>query len=329
MRYQRWLAVAVAGLLPAFPAHAAFDWWMIHGWGEAPARTLVFVDADSVRDREGLSFEEVPQTYRRAEAQLAFEAADGPDYKMFTFDIDCGAATIRENLVSTAWRDTRFETTPISHIKTQRFIRPAPDDWKAYVVSFACNEASRLDGQTMFHMGRAEIHPVEIAWRMWPDTPRPEYTFTKSFEEMKAENEALQKSLSAQMNRDRVYFEGLIAEDNEVQARREARMAKWPKRGLDRALYTDLLEPYIGFTEQDLVARWGAPKTVREYPGARLLDFEYGYDTVTYSHRGVLGHGESGREQHRCYVTFGFRHGKAIDYGVSGNYCREALSGRR
>ena len=316
---------ALAGLLvalPALPAQAAFDWWLVHSAGERPARTLVFADADSVKVPLDRPSDQTTQL--RVNAEVVHEAVGSPDSAKYTFDVDCANGTLREAIVSTLYRDGRVETTPPDHPTRQSFAAPKAA-WQYQTMVFACAPELRTQARGMHHFGTQEIHPSAIAWKLWPDGKEPAFTSTRPLAEIKAENDAALARMQALNQQQLSKFEGLLDHEDEVAQRREARMARWPKRGLKRAMHQDLLEPYVGMPEQALLERFGRPFKTLERPDSRLLYFAFGHDVVISGHRGVLGYGETAREQWRCYVTYEVKAGKAIDYVVSGNYCIEAL----
>lgn len=254
------------------------------------------------------------------------ESADSPAHVTYTFEVDCSAGEMREYSVFTTYFDASFETTPTDHVWGQAFFAPEQLSWQRRVMEFTCHPEMRTAEYGMLYMGGTEIHPTYLAWKLWPDGPNLDIDSGKSFEELKAENETAFAALDRQMESARTSLGGELSAQDQAGQRRQARMDRWPRRGVWRDFYMNIMEPHIGFTEANLFARWGQPSRIVERPGMRLAVYEQGYDEVMTGNRGVLGHGEISRAQHRCILTFAIQNGKVIDYGAQGEYCLKVHS---
>ena len=305
--------ITLLGLCAALissPAYAVFDWWVIHGAGQKPSRVLMFADADAVDPGTEVTREGQIIYITSVSVEEVFESAASPDSIKYRFQVNCEQGTLRKAIVSKFWRDGRKEMTPIEYVHTQTFAVPAPDSWYSQIIAFACNTVPRTRENGMWHPEGKDIHPAVIAWKLWPDGKEPPHTFTKSFEEMKAENQMMLERAKAKLDSDTRAMTALLDKYNKEDGRPVRQQAPRDEQGVMQSVRTQMLDPYIGRSEAELIARFGPPTEKNDSNGVRDLIFDYQ---------------QRPSQQRECLLAYALREDKAVEYFVTGQDCTKVM----
>ncbi len=307
----------------ATPAIAA-DWWLVYGAGEKPVRQMTYLNLGSYYEQMDPSRmmtvdvkRKLPKEdlidYRRIDGAQIFEAEKSPGMILMRYLVKCREQLVAQTTIEIRWRDSRLE-------------RPADIDWTPasatpqyqQVAKFVCDASSRSDTGDMLRV-TDDYDPLPITWQIfWKDATEPEWTSTKSVEELNAEYE------TALAETKKLLESGLAMAGEklqEIKTDRETTIADQKARfSRMRGRAWPLLESWLGRSEVDLVRSWGQPHGSYNSDGSRFVYYVYGIE------RGVVDRygNERVQETFRCDMAFEMREMKIADYRSSGNYCGTA-----
>ncbi|XFC39469.1 hypothetical protein ACEF39_002493 [Stenotrophomonas indicatrix] len=326
----------VGGLALASSAHAT-DSWVIFAGGDKPNREAWVVDAQTLSSRADLlgflqrATPEEQNAYlkqlRRKKPPKPGEPVAGPDpvYEIQVntvyenaikpnrlirkYSVNCARNTVAMKMSLVQWRDRAIEDIP-----PERFdpTSEAVEPWQVQLVRFAClvgpDPKAKVPAEMMkrgfLPIGDVGQSPANFIWgNLWKDGTRPAFTYRPTDAEM----DRAERSLEANLARGQ---------------KETARVLDESLRAANRVGRNNLMDMWIGKTEQEFVRTWGTPDRVENgADGSRTL----------YLHRGervqglnVYGHVVSD-VNNRCDITVLTMDGYVRDYATQGATCAQQL----
>lgn len=330
------VVMLVGGLLLALSARAT-DSWVIFAGGDKPNREAWVVDAQTLSSRADLigflqrATPEEQSAYlkqmRRRKPPKLGEPVAGPDpvYEIQVntvyeneikpnrlirkYSVNCAHNTVAMKMSLVQWRDRPMEDVP-----PERFdpLTEAAEPWQMQLVRFAClvgpDPKVKVPADMMkrgfLPIGDVGQSPANFIWgNLWKDGTRPAFTYRPTDAEM----DRTERNLEANLARGQ---------------KETSRVLEESQRAANRVGRNNLMDLWIGKTEQEFVRTWGTPDRVENGPdGSRTL----------YLHRGervqglnVYGHVVSD-VNNRCDITVLVRDGYIRDYATQGATCAQRL----
>lgn len=330
------VALLISGLLFASLAQAT-DSWVIFTGGETPNREAWVVDAQTLADRSDLGGflqrampaeqnaylkqlrrrkppkpgEPVagPEPVYEIQVDTVYENATKPNRLVRKYWVNCSRNTVAIRTSLIQWRDRPMENDPPDKFEPRT---EAIAPWQVQLVRFAClvgpDPKAKVPAEMMkrgfLSIGDVGQSPVDFIWcSLWKDGKRPAFTY---------------RPTDAEMDRTVRSLEATVARgQNET-----SRALDESRRAANRVGRNNLMELWIGKTEQEFVQKWGPPDRVEHgADGSRTL----------YLHRGervqglnAYGHVVSD-VNNRCDITVLATDGYVRDYATQGAACAQQL----
>lgn len=318
-------------------AHAT-DSWVIYAEGDKPDRRLWVVDAQSLADRADLvGFLQTasPQDQQAYVKQLrrkrapkpdepragpepvfevnvneVFENAAKPNRISSTYRVNCAKQTVGIHSGLVQWRDRPMDDLPPERLGATQ---AAVDPWQVQLARFVClvgpepgvvNAKEDMIKRGFLPIGDVGLSPVDLVWtHIWKDGTRPAFTYRVTEAELEATEQRLESNLARGGQ-----LAGRVVDDFQRSASRVGR--------------NNLMDMWIGKTEQEFAQTWGTPDSFDNHSdGSRTL----------YYHRGervqglnVYGHVVSD-VNNRCDITVLTVGGHIRDYATQGATCAQQL----
>lgn len=320
----RVFAAACALLLPATSAFAA-DWWLVFGGGDKPQREILFLDQasiDVVRDPSRLVTIDLGKKlsdddlidFVRVEGVTVYESAQAPAKMAAQYRVKCRDKMVATTFASQLWRHGKIENLP-----DQQWASVEQDEALAQVHAFICAPDQR-DANSMLHI-TDEYDPMTLTWKMlWTDGTEPQWTSTRSAEEINAEIDARLADTRELLARGAAMA---TANLQKIESDRELTIAAQKKLFSQMAQKASpVLHSWMGLPETALVASWGIPQQSYTSGSSRFLYYGYGYTSTLVDENG----NEFPQETWACHMTFEVRDGVVADYRSHGNYCQTAAA---
>lgn len=326
----------ITGSMLASSAYAT-DSWIIFAGGEKPNREVWLVDAQTLRNRSDLvgflqratpeEQKEYQKKLRRKTApkpgqatvgpepvyeiqvSAVYESAVKPSRVISNYSVNCARNSVAMKMSLVQWRDR-----PIENIPPERFDSSGgtAKPWQAQLLRFTClvgsdsetSASAEIEKHGFLHIGDVGLSPTNFVWgNLWKDGTRPAFTY---------------RPTDADMDRVERNVEGHLARGQQA----AGRALDESVRAAHRAGRSNLLDMWIGRSEQAFLETWGRPDRVVIRPnGSRTL----------YLHRGerlqglnVYGHVVND-VNNRCDITVLTMDGYIRDYATQGAACTQQL----
>ncbi len=316
--------LASSSVLFAVPANA--EWWMVYADGEKPNRTIVYLDLQSLEQRddpakimtidvsEKINAEDLVD-HRRIDSRQMFESEKSPAFIATIFKVKCLERLVGETFTQARWRNSTTQDLP-----GKAYMSTDANPIYHQVWKFVCDKTARQKSEDMF-LATTDFNVHDVTWQLfWQDGTEPQWTSTKSVAEQKAEIEAsLEKARGAVGSAIGAASTKLGEISNQREQTIAAQKARFSRM---RGKAWPLLESWIGRSEADLALSWGQPQDIYNADGRRFMYYSYGLE------RGVADDygNEYVQETFSCEMTFEIKDGKVADYRSGGNYCETAAA---
>lgn len=328
--------VLIAGLALAAPSHAT-DSWIIFAGGDKPGREAWVVDALTLNSRSDLmgfmqtATQEEQKAYLKqlrrknppkpgepvagpdpvyeVQVNTVYENATKPNRLIRTYSVNCARNTVAMKMSLVQWRDR-----PIEDVPPQQFdpIAEAVEPWQVQLVRFAClvgpdpkaKNPAEMMKRGFLPIGDVGQSPANFIWaNLWKDGTRPAFTYRVTDAELDRAERSLEANLArGQQETTRVLDESV--------------------RAANRVGRNNLMDMWIGRTEQEFVRTWGTPDRVENGPnGSRTLFLHRGERVQGLN---VYGHVISD-VNNRCDISIMIVDGYVRDYATQGATCGQQL----
>lgn len=319
------LSASLAALVLAAAPACAGEGYLLHRYGDKPARGLIYADSSWIgtaltpEEESRILFADGPDAAmsareaapRSIQAFEVMEHKSAPDKIVHHLQFDCARGRARSTAAEVYWRNDTEETRAPSEWAA------TPAGWMTQAQRFACEPASRKPehGMTPLDGAANQLTVVDLSWqRFWTDGKRPRYTTTRSKTQIAARQQEVESTLarlSGAMSQ--VHAE---LRDQQDDARAQAEASARSARASERRQHTPnpALESWIDAPLQLLVGTWGDPLSYREEDDSRWLHYVLGATGPMREATPSAPAPETGR----CTVKFMVRKGSIYDYTTSG-----------
>lgn len=329
-----WSAGLAALALASAPACAG-ESFLLHRYGERPARGLIYADSSWIEsaltpeEESRILFADGPDAAMSAREAAprsiqvfeVMEHQSAPDKIVHHLQFDCARGQMR-SIAAEVYRrnDTQDTRAPTDWA-------PTPTGWMSQAQRFACEPASRTaeHGMTPLDSAANLLSVVDLSWqRFWTDGKRPRYTSNRSKTQIAARRQEVEGALARLSGAmDQVHAE---LRDQQDDARAQAEAAARSARASERRERTPnpALEHWIDAPLQLLVGTWGDPVSYRDEDSSRSLHYLLPAAAPQRDSRRDSAAPAAGAG--RCAIKFIVRNGTVFDYTASGagNSCESA-----
>ncbi|MGO1002656.1 hypothetical protein [Lysobacter sp. CA196] len=327
------LSASLAALVLAAGAAHAGEGYLLHRYGERPARGLIYADSNWIEtalppeEESRILFEQGPDAAMSAREAAprsiqvfeVMEHKSAPDKIVHHLQFDCARGQARSTATEVYRRNDTEETRAPSEWA------PTPAGWMTQAQRFACDPASRNPEHGMTPLDGAAnlLTVVELSWqRFWTDGKRPRYTSTRSKTQTAARRQQVENTLARLSGAmDRVHAE---LRDQQDDARAQAEASARSARASERRERTPnpALESWIDAPLQLLVGTWGDPLSYRDEADSRSLHYLLPAAEPARDSAAPAPPADAGR----CAIKFMVRNSKVFDYTASGagSSCKNA-----
>lgn len=138
MRRYFLLLVCLAPLcaMPRISSAVTPDWWLIFGGGQEPKREMIYADALSVADIDGMK--EVNEVPRSVDVVQVFESANEPSFVAYNIAYQCKARSYK---IISAYAHLR--SGEVSESPGKSTWTPISQSWLERPYDFVCQASSR------------------------------------------------------------------------------------------------------------------------------------------------------------------------------------------
>lgn len=250
-----------------------------------------------------------PEPVYEIQVNTIYENAIKPNRLIRKYWVNCSQNTVAMRMSLVQWRDRPMEDVPPERFEPRT---EAIAPWQLQLVRFAClvgpDPKAKVPAEMMkrgfLSIGDVGLSPADFIWgNLWKDGKRPAFTYRPTDAEM----DRTERSLEANLARGQKETTKALDESH---------------RAANRVGRNNLMDLWIGKTEQEFVRTWGTPDRVEiGVDGSRTL----------YLHRGervqglnVYGHVISD-VNNRCDITVLTMDGYIRDYATQGAACAQQL----